>query len=258
MCLILVAWQAHRNYPLVMAANRDEFFARPAEAAHFWPEAPQILAGKDLLAGGTWLGMTREGRFAALTNYRGAARRDDAPSRGSLVKEILESSLPVEATLETLRRVGPAYAGFNVIFSDGRRLAIYESLHNDGRELKAGIYGLSNHLLDTPWPKVLQAKSALGEALEQLPATEPVLTLLRDDRPAPDHALPRTGVSEAWERLLSSAFVRGADYGTRCSTVVTVDGDDAVRFEEWTWDCAGEARSSAQFAFKIARLGGHP
>ena len=251
MCLILVAFQAHRGFPLVIGANRDEFHERPATAAHFWPEAPHVLAGKDLLAGGTWLGLTREGRFAALTNYRGARRRDDAPSRGLLVKEILKSGQPIDATLETLHRVGPRYAGFNVIFSDGGRLAIYESIPNAGRELTAGIYGLSNHLLDTPWPKVTQAKSALGEALLKLPATEPVLTLLRDDRPAPEHELPRTGVSEAWERLLSSAFIRGDEYGTRCSTVISVAADREARFQEWSWDRDGEEVSRASFSFKI-------
>ncbi|HEY2685413.1 MAG TPA: NRDE family protein [Steroidobacteraceae bacterium] len=251
MCLILTAWQVHRNFPTVIAANRDEFHERPSEAARFWPEAPQILAGRDLLAGGTWLGMSRQGRFAALTNYRGAARRETAPSRGLLVKEILESAQPIESTLEHLRKVGPGYAGFNVIFSDGRRLAIFESTVNDGRELPPGIYGLSNHLLDTPWPKVSQAKSALGAALLELPATDQVLALLRDDRPAPEHELPRTGVSEAWEKLLSSAFIRGDPYGTRCSTVITVDADGQAQFEEWSWGRTGEERSRVRFEFKV-------
>jgi uncharacterized protein with NRDE domain len=240
---------------MVIAANRDEFHARAARAAGFWPEAAHILAGKDLLAGGTWLGMTRDGRFAALTNYRGAARREDAPSRGILVKEILESNLSIEATLDELRRVGPRYAAFNVIFSDGGRLAIFESIPNEGRELPAGIYGLSNHLLDTPWRKVIQAKSALGAALLELPATGSVLTLLRDDTQAPDHELPRTGVSAAWERLLSSAFIKGSDYGTRCSTVITVDDDKNTRFEEWTWDRAGEEVSRVHHVFVIEPSG---
>ncbi|MDB6083560.1 MAG: hypothetical protein JWN43_1441, partial [Gammaproteobacteria bacterium] len=154
MCLILVVWRAHPTFSCIVAANRDEFHARPTEPAHWWAGS-QILAGRDLLAGGTWLGITRTGRFAALTNYRAPdQRRPDAPSRGTLVKGILESGASVSEELAHLRRVGAQYNGFNVLFSDGERLGMYESISGEGRELSPGIYGLSNHLLDTPWPKV--------------------------------------------------------------------------------------------------------
>jgi uncharacterized protein with NRDE domain len=249
MCLILVVWQAHSQYPCVVAANRDEYHARPAAAAGWWPDHPGILAGRDLEAGGTWLGITRGGRFAALTNYRDSQqRRVDAPSRGALVTALLESGDSVAQSLTHLRAVGADYNGFNVIFSDGRQLGIYESVPGAGRELGPGIYGLSNHLLDTPWPKVLKAKSRLEAAFAGTD-TAPLLELLRDDRPAPDDQLPRTGVSLEWERLLSSAFVRAKDYGTRCSTIIRIDALGRAYFDEWSWNSVGadSGRISLQF-----------
>jgi uncharacterized protein with NRDE domain len=251
MCLILVAWRGNPTYPLVIAANRDEFHARPAAPAHWWPGEPQILAGRDLSAGGTWLGLTREGRFAALTNFRGAPRRDDAPSRGALLAGILRARDPVANILSCLDEVGPRYNAFNVIFSDGERLAVYESTTRSGRTLAPGIYGLSNHLLDTPWPKVRNAKSALSAALEELPDSSAALALLRDDRPAPDDLLPRTGLSQNWERLMSSAFIRADDYGTRCSTIVSIDAAGGARFEEWTWNPAGLEQGRVSFELSM-------
>ena len=151
MCLVLVVWRVHPRYPCLVAANRDEFHARPATPAGWWPVHPAILAGRDLEAGGTWLGMTRTGRFAALTNYRDPEqRRAQVPSRGGLVTSLLESGASVADSLAYLRGVGTDYNGFNLIFSDGERLGIYESVRGCGRELGPGIYGLSNHLLDTP------------------------------------------------------------------------------------------------------------
>jgi uncharacterized protein with NRDE domain len=250
MCLVLVSWQVHSQYPCVVAANRDEFHARPAAPAAWWPDHPGILAGRDLEAGGTWLGITRGGRFAALTNYRDSRqRRIDAPSRGALVTSLLESDASVAQSLAHLREVGANYNGFNVIFSDGRRLGIYESVPGQGRELGAGIYGLSNHLLDTPWPKVSNAKNRLQAALGGMADTAPLLELLRDDRPAPDEHLPRTGVSLEWERLLSSAFVRANDYGTRCSTIIRIDTLGRAYFDEWSWNSEGadSGRISLQF-----------
>src|SRR5258708_8722587 len=201
MCLVLVVWRVHPTYPCLVAANRDEFHARPTARAEWWPDHPQILAGRDLEAGGTWLGVTRTGRFAALTNYRDPEQRlRSAPgaaalSRGTLVTSVLESGASVAEGLDYLRDVGANYNGFNLIFSDGERLGIYESVRGAGRELGPGIYGLSNHLLDTPWPKVHNAKTRLQAALQGLTATAPLLELFRPDRPAPDAPLPRTGAS---------------------------------------------------------------
>jgi uncharacterized protein with NRDE domain len=250
MCLVLVVWRVHPLYPCLVAANRDEFHARPAAPAQWWPDRPQILAGRDLQAGGTWLGLTRAGRFAALTNYRDPEqRRATAPSRGELVTSLLESGASVAESLAYLREVGASYSGFNLIFSDGERLGIYESVPGSGRELAPGIYGLSNHLLDTPWPKVQNAKSRLQAALGDMTDPESLLALLRDDRPAPDEQLPQTGVGLEWERLLSSAFVRAPDYGTRCSTIIRIDAQGRAYFDEWSWNSAGSGigRTSLRF-----------
>jgi len=245
MCLVLVVWRMHPKYPCLVAANRDEFHARPTARAEWWPDQPQILAGRDLEAGGTWLGVTRTGRFAALTNYRDPEQRRRAapdaaaPSRGTLVTSVLESGASVAEGLGYLRDVGASYNGFNLIFSDGERLGIYESVRGTGRELGPGIYGLSNHLLDTPWPKVQIAKTRLEAALLGLTDTAPLLDLLLDDRPASDAQLPKTGVSLEWERLLSSAFVRAPDYGTRCSTIIRIEREGRAYFDEWSWNSVG-------------------
>jgi uncharacterized protein with NRDE domain len=252
MCLILIAWRGNARYPCVIAANRDEVHDRPTAEAHWWDSQPPILAGQDLLAGGTWLGITRSGRFAALTNYRGSIeRRPDAPSRGALVTSILHSDADTAESLDYLKAVGADYNGFNLIFSDGARLAIYESVRGTGRELPPGIYGLSNHLLDTPWPKVQNAKSRLADALTDLPDTGSALALLRDDEPAPDAELPRTGLDLPWERLLSSAFIRAPEYGTRCSTLVRIDRSRHAWFDEWTWDAAGAQIGAVHVKFEL-------
>ncbi len=251
MCLILVAWRTHREYPCVIAANRDEFFERPSSAAHWWQDASGVLAGRDLSAGGTWLGITRMGRFAALTNYRGAQpHRVDAPSRGLLVGDVLKSSHTTEQGLIQLQREGSRYNGFNLMLSDGRSLGVHESIPGAGRLLAPGIYGLSNHLLDTPWPKVRLAKTRLQAALADPGDTTAMLELLRDPRPANDEELPRTGVDLHWERLLSSAFVRGSEYGTRCSTVIRMHRSGEVSFDEWSWDRSGALAGHASFQFE--------
>lgn len=223
MCLILLAWQVHPDYPLVVAANRDEFFSRPSAPAGFWKEAPQILAGRDLQGGGTWLGITRGQRFSALTNYReGGQQRPEAPSRGALAADFLAGESDPEAYLATLSRRGADYNGFNLFVGDGRRLGYYSNRESGTRWLPAGIYGLSNHLLDTPWPKLSAAKMAFARALGQLPASTAFFDLLADQEVVPDTHLPETGVPLEWERILSAIFVSSADYGTRASTLLTL------------------------------------
>jgi uncharacterized protein with NRDE domain len=246
-CLILLAWRVRSDYPLVLAANRDEFHQRPAAPAAWW-SSPRMLAGRDLSAGGTWLAVTPDGRFAALTNYREATeKRADAPSRGTLVPRVLAQHSPAAQQLQQLQRIAGDYNGFNLLFSDGAQAAVFESVGGRGRLLEPGVYGLSNHLLDTPWPKVVTAKAALASALTQLPEEQALLELLRDDRPADDPALPRTGLTLEWERLLSSAFVRTPTYGTRCSTILLVDGNGSARFTEWTWNADGTLSSQVNF-----------
>ena len=252
MCLILVAWQAHPDYPLVVAANRDEFFARPTSPAAFWPDR-RLLAGRDLKDGGTWMGITRSGRFAALTNYRDPAKqREGTASRGRLAIDFLCSDQPPLPWLRSGAAGASQYNGFNLIATDGKELAWASNVSGDSAALPPGVYGLSNELLDSPWPKLVAGRSALARALAALPDERPLFELLRDDTIHPDEQLPRTGVSLEWERLLSSAFVKAPGYGTRSSTVLLVDRNGYVVFDEQTWLEDGGAGGRARFRFRRA------
>lgn len=256
MCLILLAWQAHPDYPLVVAANRDEFFSRPTAAADFWDDAPDILAGRDLSAGGTWMGITRHGRFAALTNFREPGNNQpDAPTRGKLVSDFLAETIPASEYLNQLSQRSAAFNGFNLLCGNlTDNLWHFSNRANGGKphRLAPGIYGLSNHLLDTPWPKVAQGKSELAKALAALPREMPLFELLRDANIHEDERLPRTGVSLEWERILSAAFVRTPDYGTRSSTVVRLDRLQFVSFDEQTWFPGALSGERRRFHFKLA------
>ena len=237
MCLIAFAYKVHPRYSLVVAANRDEFYRRPTAPADYWPECPGMLAGRDLEQGGTWLGVTRDGRFAALTNYRDpAANRPDARSRGELVRNYLCGALAAQEYLERVRADGGDYNGFNLLAGDAGGLWYYANRMDTVAAVAPGVHGLSNHLLDTPWPKVAKAKAGLAACLagrdEDLAAG--VFALLADEAPAPDAALPDTGVGLAWERTLSPVFIASADYGTRSSTVVLLGGG-GTRFAERSW-----------------------
>lgn len=233
MCLILLAWKSHPEFPLVVAANRDEYFARPSRPVHFWPEAPQLLAGRDLEAGGTWLGLTTSGRFAAVTNYRDPSRNESGRcSRGGLVADYLRRSIDPASYVHEIDGIGAHYNGFNLLCGDMQQMHYVSNCGGPPRQLEPGIYGLSNHLLDTPWPKVAQAKSVFSKVLDVLPDTAPLFALLSDDKHAADACLPATGVSLEWERLLSAAFVRSPDYGTRSSTVIVRTSDGSGWVEE--------------------------
>lgn len=253
MCLILAAWRSHPDYPLVVAANRDEFFNRPTAAADFWP-GTDILAGRDLKEGGTWMGITRGGRFAALTNYRDPALvKEGKASRGHLVADFLSTRKAPMAWLAELATRCDDYNPFNILVGDPDGLACLESTTGAVRLLEPGVYGLSNHLLDSPWPKVVAAKSALSDALTALPDDHQLLSLLRNDRMHADETLPRTGVSLEFERLLSSAFVKAPGYGTRSSTIVKVSRAEApapsrrITFDEQTWLPDGQPGSRSRF-----------
>jgi uncharacterized protein with NRDE domain len=252
MCLILLAWRVHPSFPLVVAANRDEFFNRPTQAAACWADAPSVLAGRDVLGGGTWLGITSGGRFAALTNFRDPVRvRDGTPSRGKLVAGFLTASDSAAAYGERLSMIASDYNGFNLIYGDSSGLSYFSNCGDPVRNLEPGIYGLSNHLLDTPWPKVAKGKSAVTSALRALPDIEPLLALLRDDAVADDETLPRTGVSLEWERLLSAAFVRSTDYGTRSSTVLILDAEGGLRFDETTYSAEARITDRRHFEMRL-------
>jgi len=235
LCLIVLAWKARAGLPLVVAANRDEWRERPTQPAHWWPDHPGIFAGRDLQAGGTWMGVTRAGRFAAVTNFRDPAdKRSTAKSRGGLVSEFLLGSEPARAYLSRLAPAASQYNGFNLIVGDGRELWYFGSREGEARAIAPGIHGLSNHLLDEPWPKVVRARLAMEDALKEGDPAPRLFRALSDPQGAPDAALPRTGVGIDWERRLASPLITGADYGTRASTVVTVSDAGAVTFEERT------------------------
>jgi len=252
MCLIVLAWQARPDLPLVVAANRDEWRDRPAEPAHWWPDHPDLLAGRDLQAGGTWMGITRSGRFAAVTNFRDPAeRRSTAKSRGHLVSEfLLGGDSPARFLSEVLARARD-YNGFNLILGDGASLYYYGSREGEARPIEPGVHGLSNHLLDEPWPKVVRGRMRMREALAQDDPAPALLALLSDEERVPDESLPHTGVGAEWERRLSSALITGPDYGTRASSVLSVAASGEVTMEESTRDAEGLVTSVAAERFKL-------
>lgn len=256
MCLILIAWQAHPDYPLVIAANRDEFHARPTRPAGFWPEAPLLLAGRDDAAGGTWLGITRHGRFAALTNYRDPAATDSRrPSRGKLVSDFLLGTLCPEDYLRHSAAYGAACNGYNLLVGTcGGSPSLWSASNVSGPpvELAPGVHGLSNHLLNTSWPKVGAGRTALQAALWPQPEDAALLALLTDEQRPDDAALPATGVPLEWERLLAAAFIRGPGYGTRASTLLKVRRDGRVMFDETSWPAtASGLPTRRRFAFNL-------
>jgi uncharacterized protein with NRDE domain len=255
MCLAVIALDAHPHYALVIAANRDEFHARAAQPAHWWDRG--VLAGRDEAGGGTWFGMTRNGRWALVTNFREGIPRDPAaPSRGALVLEALQS---MESPLECAAHFtvdGSRYHGFNLLVGDlWPRCAYVSNRASGARAIASGLIGLSNHLLETPWPKVTQSKSRLAKALAgDGDLIESVFALLADRTPAPAASLPSTGVSEQWERVLSPAFIVTPSYGTRCSTVVVADKSGGVRFVERSFDAAGTITGEAAFEFVVEKM----
>jgi len=252
MCLIVVAWRTRPDLPLVVAANRDEWRARPTEPAHWW-DTPAILAGRDLEAGGTWMGITREGRFAAVTNFRDPSdKRPTARSRGTLVTEFLSSGLTPRAYCERLHPHVREYNGFNLILGDGKSLVYFGSREGEAREIAPGVHGLSNHLLDEPWPKVTHGREAMETALRDGEPAPRLFEMLSATEGAPDERLPRTGVGIEWERRLSAAMITGDDYGTRASTVVCVTDRGEASFEEWTRDTDGSVAGKAYDRFTFA------
>lgn len=234
MCLIVLSWQQHRAYPLILAANRDEFYARPSEPLHWWPDAG-ILAGRDLEGGGTWMGLSRDGKFAAVTNVRDPrAHRPEAPSRGRLVTDYLVGNAPPSDYVESVSHRGQAFNGFNLLAGDLDELYSYSNRGHGPVRLSPGLYGLSNDILDTPWPKVERSKQRLARMLRQ-PEVAPtsVREMLSDPEPAPDDELPDTGIDRDLERALSAPFIRTPDYGTRVSSLLLIRRNGEAEFYEW-------------------------
>jgi len=243
MCLIAVAFRAHPDYELVMAANRDEFHDRPAAPAAFWENAPEVFGGRDLKQGGSWLAVSAQGRLAAVTNVRRMVPPDPkAPSRGGLVAEFVRGDARTAAFAESLRSAAERYSGFNLLAYDGAELRFL--CNHPGfvqRDVREGVHVVSNATLDTPWPKTVRLKRAMERWLGS-GATSPdaLFAALADRSLAPDPELPDTGVGPELERMLSPAFIVSPGYGTRCSTVVMIRKSGAIDFIERRFDAKGE------------------
>ncbi|MHC8317235.1 NRDE family protein [Pseudomonas sp. LB3P31] len=224
MCLIVFAWRPGHTQPLIVAANRDEFYARPSLPLAQWPQAPHVHAGRDLEAGGTWLGIGANGRFAALTNIRDPHQPPARKSRGELVARFLSGDTPIDDYLADVVGRSVEYAGFNLLIGNSHELWHFNAREFEAVMLQPGVYGLSNAGLDTPWPKLLKARAALERNLED-PQPEALLELLNDSQTASFAELPDTGVGLATETLLSSVFIASPTYGTRASTALIVQAD---------------------------------
>jgi len=225
MCLILVAPRVHPDYPLIVAANRDEYHARPAGRAGFWKDRPDILAGRDLEAMGTWMGVSRAGRFGAVTNYRGGRDANAAESRGALVTRFLEGSASAGDYVSDVARRGSAYSGFNLLADDGHELWWCSNRDSAPRRLEPGIYGLGNYLLDSP--EVAEPKAQLARSIEPGPAIEPLFL------------------------LLAASKIVAAEYGTRCSTVLIIGCDGRLQFAERPFDAAGTEGPTVRYELSI-------
>ena len=248
MCLIVFAWQAHARYSLVVAANRDEFHARPTASAARWAEAPQLAAGRDLEAGGTWLGIADGQRFAAVTNVREPGIPPGKRSRGALSADYLRGNLSPTRYLEQLDP--REFSGFNLLLGDAETLIHASNRGVERQVLKPGVYGLSNRSLDTPWPKLIKARRALEQALPGLPNEDSLFALLGDRQEAPDADLPATGVSREWERRLSAIFIQSPDYGTRASTLVLRDTQGQTLIER-SFSAEGERHQSVRISTSV-------
>jgi len=254
MCLIALAWRTHPAYSLIVAANRDEYFGRPSAPADFWDDHREVLAGRDLEAGGTWLGITLEGRFAALTNYRNPAdKRTGVPSRGALVSDFLTGKAGPSGYVKEIEKTAMIYNGFSLLVGDGDSLWFISNRGGGPQRVEPGVHGLSNQLLDTPWPKVERAKAKLAKQLEN-PSFDAgaAFDLLNDTERAPNAELPSTGVSlELEERLSAIRILAAGGYGTRCSTALCFGKDGRVEFHERRYREDGGASGTVSYRLTL-------
>jgi uncharacterized protein with NRDE domain len=253
MCLIVFAYDCHPLYRLILGANRDEYRNRPTDSARFWSDAPHLLAGRDRVFGGTWLGVTTGGKLAAITNYRDPRRQvAHLPSRGGLVAGFLQDTeMTPEKFRGTLNRDGGGYNGFNLLYGVGTELHYFTNRGGSSGPVTPGIHALSNHLLDTRWPKAAAARSRLDDLLLQ-PEIDPeeIFTALSDSSPFADRLLPDTGVGPERERLLSPIFIDNDTYGTRSTTVLLIDRAGWVTFVERTFDHASVPSATQHYSFR--------
>ena len=253
MCLIFLSVHQHPRYKLIVAANRDEFYQRKTAAAQFWEDHPEILGGRDLEAQGTWMAINKNGRIAMVTNYRDLTNlKSIAPSRGALVADFLLNTESPQNYLSEVAVKGYQYNGFNLIVGSPEELW-YNSNYKKGVEkISNGLHGLSNHLLDTPWPKVERGLEKMRKLMaDQDVSSNQLFEVLFDDAIAPDNQLPDTGIGLERERALSSMFIKSPGYGTRCSTVILVDYNNAVQFSERVYDLKTFEYNQKDFQFTI-------
>jgi uncharacterized protein with NRDE domain len=243
MCLLVFCYLSNPRYRFIAAANRDEFLSRPTASADYFAGNEEIVCGRDLLAGGTWLAIGSGERFGALTNYRDPALlQREAPSRGDIILNYLTGTLSAEDYLRGLQHIAHRYNGFNLVLLDAHGAYYYSNITNKIMALGPGLYGLSNHLLNSPWPKVERAKELLRPLLVtgQSVEVEEIFATLQDSWRPDDSLLPQTGIGTAWERYLSSMFIVAPNYGTRSSSVVTIEHKGRTTMYEQTYDHSNE------------------
>lgn len=252
MCILFIAINQHPDYPLIIAANRDEFHRRPTAPSSFWDSHPSMLAGQDLEAKGTWMGVTRYGGIAALTNIRDPRQSTHARTRGELVVNALtkQDTAALERRLQADRT---HYNGYNLVYGHLTDLTVYNNAHDTFFPLSDGVHGLSNADIHTHWPKVTRGMHALTDYISTTPRIEQddLFTLLRDEVKAGDHQLPQTGIGYEWEKRLSSIFIQSPDYGTRTSTLLLVDNQQCCHWQERTFSPEGVITDTRRFAFQI-------
>lgn len=253
MCLIAFNTNQHEKYKLIMIANRDEFYPRPTASAEFWNDYPYILGGRDLESFGTWMGIAKSGRIAALTNYRDPTlERERKTSRGDIVADYLIRTEPTESYLDELNQSATDYNGYNFISGHPDQLYYYSNQIDQHYALEPGTYGISNHLINTPWPKVTSVKNELDNYLNsdlEINSNN-LFRILIDETKADEAHLPATGISKKLEKQLSPIFIKTENYGTRSSTVLLIDYDNNVDFIERTFN-NGELKKENAFSFKI-------
>jgi uncharacterized protein with NRDE domain len=253
MCLIFFSVNNHPKYKLILAGNRDEFYNRKTSAADFWKDQPNILGGRDLEAGGTWMGITRKGKISFITNYRDPLNINSAaPSRGHLVSDYLENDKSPSSYIKEVESKAKLYNGFNLVVGDVDSLWYFSNYGPSPLKIDSGYYGLSNHLLETPWPKVIHGKEKLKPFLNaSVINNNDLFTALYDSERAADDRLPNTGIGLERERALSSIFIKSPDYGSRCSTIILVDHSNHVIFSERIYDLETFEHSTQNFEFDI-------
>ncbi|RTE64990.1 NRDE family protein [Amphritea opalescens] len=250
MCLILFAYNHHPDYKLILTANRDEFYNRPTRAMQYWPDQPDLLAGKDLEQGGTWLGLTRSGRFSALTNHRnGLTKPQGHRSRGNLPLDFLLSDQSCSHFIRTTHT--DDFDGFNQLIDDGQQLCYLSNRAEALQPIPNGIHGISNAVFDTPWPKLLAAKQALKQCIDNDLSPDSLIKLMQDTTTYPDEQLPHTGIDLALERRLSASFIHSEHYGTRATTAILIKHNGETEVVEQSYDAQGKTE---RHAFRFVAL----